>query len=145
MICNEHARQGNGSRSGRRGTTAIQLLLVLPVLMAFLFGMIEFSMLLIVRQQLLTASREGARVAATGGTVADVQQATQLFLGGGSLSQATIDVLLTDASGQPVTTGGAVAVTVSLPATQAVPDLLLFIGFSISDQTLIAQTVMRKE
>lgn len=129
----------------RRGAMAIELLFVLPVLLAFLFGMIEFSMLVMSRQQMLTASREGARVAATGGSVADVQQSMQLFLGTGSLSQATVDVILTDSNGQPVATGGPVAVTVSLPATQAAPDLLAFLGFSLQGETIVAQTVMRKE
>jgi Flp pilus assembly protein TadG len=135
----------NPRQSRREGALAIQLLFVLPILFAFFFGMIEFSMLLIVRQQLLTASREGARVAALGGSSDDVQQSTQLFLGTGSLSQATIESVLTDANGRPLHTGDPVLVTVTLQATQAVPDLLAFIGFSISNETIVAQSVMRKE
>jgi Flp pilus assembly protein TadG len=129
----------------RRGAMAVELMFVLPVLLAFLFGTVEFSMLLLARQQLLVASREGARVAALGGSSADVEQNTRLFLGTGSLSQATVEVILTDAEGQPVMTGGPVAVTVSLPATQAAPDLLAFLGFSLQQETILAQTVMRKE
>ncbi len=121
------------------------MLFVLPVLLAFLFGMIEFSMLLMSRQQLLTASREGARIAALGGSASDVEQGTRLFLGTGSLAQATVDVILTDSSGQPVVTGGPVGVIVSLPANQAAPDLLVFLGFSLQKETITAQTVMRKE
>lgn len=124
---------------------AAELILVLPLILAFLFGMIEFSMLLLSRQQLLTASREGARVAALGGSVNDVVQATQTFLGTGSLAQANIDVIITDANGNPIPTGGPVAVTLSLPANQATPDLLSFIGLSLGQEPIVAQTVLRKE
>ena len=118
---------------------------MLPVLLAFLLGMLEFSMLLIVRQELLTASREGARVAAQGGGAADVEQAARVFLGTGSLSRANVVSVLTDDTGTPLPSGSPVAVTVSIPASQAVPDLLAFVGLSIRNETLAAQTVMRKE
>lgn len=129
----------------RAGSLAVELLLVLPVLLAFLLGMLEFSMLLIVRQELLTASREGARVAAQGGGAADVEQAARVFLGTGSLSRANVVSVLTDDTGTPLPSGSPVAVTVSIPASQAVPDLLAFVGLSIRNETLAAQTVMRKE
>jgi Flp pilus assembly protein TadG len=129
----------------RAGSMTVELLLALPVLLTFLFGMVEFSMLLLARQELLTASREGARVAALGGSEADVAQATRLFLGAGSLSQANVQMVLTDAKGAPLHSGSPVAVTVSIPASQAVPDLLAFIGLSIANETLAAQSVMRKE
>jgi Flp pilus assembly protein TadG len=131
--------------SKRRGSLAIEMLIVLPVLLAIMLGMVEFSMLLVSRQELLTASREGARVAAIGGSQDDVEAAVRQFLGTGSLSQATITTVLTDNQGQPLPSGSPVAVTVSLPANQAAPDLLVFIGFSLRDETLVAQTVMRKE
>jgi len=123
----------------------VELLLALPVLLAVLLGVVEFSLMLVAQQQLVTASREGARVAAQGGAQADVVQAVDQFLGTGSLSNATVVAVLTDASGQPLPSGQPVSVTVSLPATQAVPDLLAFIGFSIAGNTLAAQAVMRKE
>ena len=37
------------------------------------------------------------------------------------------------------------SVTVQLPTAVAVPDLLPFIGFSISNDIIVARTVMRKE
>src|SRR5262245_16802756 len=93
----------------RGGAVAIELLFALPVVAALLFAMIEFSTLLVVRQQLLAASREGTRLASQGGTVAEVEQATRLFLGSGSLSQAVIDVFITDDLGNPVLSGEPVA------------------------------------
>jgi Flp pilus assembly protein TadG len=129
----------------RRATVAVELLLALPVLLAVLLGVVEFSLLLVARQELVTASREGARVAAQGGAQTDVIQAVQQFLGAGNLSSATITAVLTDGMGQPLASGQPVSVTVSLPATKAAPDLLKFIGFSIGGETLTAQTIMRKE
>ncbi len=133
------------STTRRAGSLTVELLLVLPVLLAFLLGMVEFSMILLARQELLTASREGARVAALGGSSSDVEQATRLFLGTGSLAQANVQSVLTDAGGMPLHSGSPVAVTVSIPAGQAVPDMLAFIGLSIANDTLAAQSVMRKE
>jgi Flp pilus assembly protein TadG len=123
----------------------IELLFALPILLAVLLAVVEFSLILVARQQLVTASREGARVAAQGGTVADVVQAVQQFLGTGTLSGAAVSAVLTDDNGVPLPSGSPVAVTVSLPLTQVAPDLLRFVGFSINGQTLATQTVMRKE
>jgi Flp pilus assembly protein TadG len=108
-------------------------------------AVIEFSLILVAQQQVVTASREGARVAAQGGSQDDVTQTVQQFLGGGSLMNATIAAVLTDDTGQRLPSGSPVAVAVSVPATQAVPDLLAFVGYSIQGETLAAQTVMRKE
>jgi len=129
----------------RRATAALELLLALPILLAVVLGVVEFSLMLVAQQELVTASREGARVAAQGGAQTDVVQAVHQFHGSGNLSSATIVAVLTDSSGQPLPSGQPVSVTVSIPATQAVPDLAAFIGFSISGETLAAQTVMRKE
>jgi Flp pilus assembly protein TadG len=122
----------------------VELLLVLPILLAVVLAAFEFSMLAQVRQQLLTASHDGARVAATGGTADDVEQAARRSLGG-PLSNATVTSRLTDDGGNPLPSGEPVGVLVTVPANQAVPDLLTFIGYSIRGETLAAQTIMRKE
>jgi Flp pilus assembly protein TadG len=118
---------------------------VLPILLALITGTVEFSLLLGARQQLLAASREGARVAAQGGDAAEVEQAVRTFLGQGNLQAAQVQSALTDAAGNPLSTGDSVQVVVSVPATQATPDLLAFVGVSLHDQVLVARTVMRKE
>jgi Flp pilus assembly protein TadG len=131
--------------SHRGGSFTLELLFVLPILMALLLSTIEFSMFGLARQQVVAASREGARAAALGGSAQDVQQAAQMFLGNGALANATVLAGITDAQGMPVPSGQPVQVTVSIPANQAVPDLLRFIGFSIQSETITAQTVMRQE
>jgi Flp pilus assembly protein TadG len=145
MTMLDHHRTTTRRHHRRRGSLTAELLFVLPILLVFLLGTVEYSMLFLAEQQLMVASREGARVAALGGTSTDVEQAARQVLGTGSLGQATVESVLTDDLGQPLPTGSPVAVTVSIPAAQAVPDLLAFAGLSIRNQTLAAQTVMRKE
>lgn len=128
----------------RSGSLTIELLMVLPILMAVVLGAFEFSMLAQVRQQLLLSSREGARVAATGGTADEVDAAARQSLGG-TLQNATVTIAINDANGNPVASGQPVGVLVTVKAGQAVPDLLTFIGYSIRGETLAAQTIMRKE
>ncbi len=132
-------------RRARRAGAALELLLVLPVLLSLLVAMVEFSLLLVARQQLAGASREAARVAAQGGDLAAVQAAASLYLGTGNLANAQVLANLTDEGGMPLPSGAPVVVTVQVPATQAAPDLLAFVGLSLMDETLSAQTVMRKE
>src|SRR5947209_18640608 len=98
------SRTDRGNTRRRSGSLTVELLLVLPILLTVLLGAFEFSMLAQVRQQLLLASREGARVAALGGTADDVQLATQRNLGG-ALQRATVQASLTDATGAPVAPG----------------------------------------
>ena len=132
-------------RARRRAGVALELLLVFPILLSLLLAMIQFSMLLVARQQLAGASREAARVAAQGGDLLAVQTAASLYLGTGNLAAAQVQAALTDANGMPLPPGASVVVTVQLPATQAAPDLLVYIGLSLKNEMLSAQTVMRKE
>lgn len=129
----------------RRGSVAIETILLLPVFLAMLFGTIEFGMVLIVKQQLLTASREGARVGALGGDETEVRAAVARVLGTGSLAGADVQARLTNDNGQPLASGEPVEVSVDLPATAAAPDLLRLIGYSLDGQHVVARTSMRKE
>jgi TadE-like protein len=132
-------------RAPRTGSLLVELLLVLPILLVFLLGMIEFSLLLLARQQLETASREAARVAALGGDDAEVEHMARRVLGAGRLGGAEVRAILFDAAGQPLPSGEPIEVDVILPANAAVPDLLACIGFSIRDEQIIAHTVLRKQ
>jgi hypothetical protein len=133
-------------RTPRRGSVlSVELLLILPVLLVLSLGLFEFSMWLTARAQVAAASREGARVAATGGSTDEVQQAIALSLGPVELTQANYQInWLREASDEssPIT---AVAVTVTLPADKVVPNPLGVIGFSLNGQTIAGQTIMRAE
>lgn len=136
-------------RSSRRGSLSLELLVVFPILFVLLLALIQFSLTLHARQQLLAASREGCRVAALGGDQLEVERIVKRCLGEGRLSDA--EVVLADEAGQAVPSGAAlpsgelVFVWVKLPTGYAVPDLLRFIGYSHKDDDLIGRTAMRRE
>jgi hypothetical protein len=129
----------------RRGSLALELLLLMPVLTGILLAIVEIGMLEFADQQLTAASREGARVAAQGGDEDDVELAVRRYLGRGRLGDVHVDVDFKDRHGRPLPSGEPIEVRLSLPANHAVPDLLRFVGFSIKDKKLIGRTVMRKE
>ncbi|MCS6850439.1 MAG: pilus assembly protein [Gemmataceae bacterium] len=139
-------------RSGRRrsrrrwgGLLTFELLLVVPIWLALLGAALEFGTVLIVRQQLLAASRDGARVAALGGDLEDVRQAVRRALGPGRLPGAAIYVRMFDEQGRPLAPGETVEVWVRLPVAQAAPNFLSLIGASLPKGDLVARTAMRKE
>jgi hypothetical protein len=133
------------SRDARRGSAAVELLFVFPVVLALLLGTVEFSLWLAAQQQVTLAAREGARVAATGGSSDDVNSAVALVLGSTRASQAQVVSVLTASDGTSLVPGDPVLVQVQLPASAVVPDLLIFLGLSIKNQAILSQTVMRKE
>lgn len=51
-----------------RGAAVVEMAIVAPLLLAIVFGIIEFGWIFMVRQTLTTASREGARVATLQGS-----------------------------------------------------------------------------
>lgn len=129
----------------RRASMSIELLLVFPLLLAVLLGTVQFSLWMSAQQRVALASREATRVAATGGTRDEVAASVRLTLGDTRFQLAEIQANLTDSNGDPIASGEPVSVLVSLPAGAVVPDLLRIIGFSIRNEFLVSQTVMRKE
>ena len=147
MSCRPRSRKLK--RPARRGILAFELLLFLPILLLLVLAMVQFSMTLHARQQLVAASREGCRIAALGGTLSEVEQTVRRTLGTGKLADA--DIELTDEkgtpilAGTPVFSGDSVAVWLRLPTIHVVPDLLRFMGYSIKNDELVARTLMRRE
>jgi len=140
----------------RRGVVALEMLLVMPVFLVLLLGFMELTSIVLVEERLAAASAQGARVASQGGTVADVQAAIDNYFGPGKIKDnytlnitqnttnpasavsETIDPTLVS-SGQPI------RVIVKVEAGKVVPDMLRMIGFGLSGQILVGQTVNRKE
>jgi Flp pilus assembly protein TadG len=91
-----------------RGVAAVEFALVAALLFVLVFGLIEYGLYFFKAQTLRAAAREGARVAAVGGTGDDVSAAIQRSAGetlpfttqvtGGTSSQCT-----KDDDGKPVT------------------------------------------
>jgi len=133
-------------RSGKRGAfLALEALIVLPIVGCFFLALCSVAGLEMAWQQMLTASREGARVAALGGTADEVEAATRLFLGGGTVSQSDIQVFITGEDGFPVLPGQPVSVVISIPAARVMPQFGAMIGFAFGENQLVARTTMRKE
>jgi Flp pilus assembly protein TadG len=138
----ECASSAKPSTVGRPGAIhAVEMLFVLPIVLVLIVAMVEFSMILSIDQQLAVASREGARVAAQGGSASEAEAAARLVLGGGSVGQqSVVTSQLTAVSGDPVLVRVAIA-----DASTVVPNLLRFAGFSIKDKPLVGATAMRRE
>ena len=125
------------------GASAVEFALLLPVLMLFLFGIIEFGLALY-RQAILTnASREGARLGIVQSTPAittgQINAQIDTYLTAAGIPPGTVtprNIVLGTVTGTPVT------VSLTLPYTYVVLPRLTSITPTIN---LVAQTVMRHE
>jgi Flp pilus assembly protein TadG len=131
---------GRRNTSGRKASVTLELLLVLPLILFLFLAMVMFSLVETCQQKLVHASAQGCRAAAQGGSHDDVEAAISYSLGSRSLlSNAKIRI----ESGKH--TGDYVLVQISVPARCVIPNLLRFMGFALTDEKLIGQTVMRME
>jgi Flp pilus assembly protein TadG len=98
----------------RRGATAVEFSLVLPVVLLFFFGAIEFSRVSLLRHATDNASYEGARhVIVPGATVAEAQAKAQDILNVYGITGATVTV-----TPNPILeTTSAITVKVDVPVT----------------------------
>ena len=133
---------GSGPRK-RGGLLVVELLLVLPVVLALAVAALEFGLMLTARQQLLAASREGARVGSHGADEEEIRAAVTRVLGNGSLGRAAVQAnFFHEDTDHPQFGRDRVEVYIHVPTTQVVPDLLAWVGLSFRDQELVACTVM---
>lgn len=154
----------------RRGSAVFETIITLPLLIAGLFSIVEFSMLVNRQQHLVEACRNGALVAsrlepkvlestAHGEAPRDVVQAVT-----GRLADAHIDAVEIDfsydraaqaavaktqkelgCSGDVSELGRCVRVSISVPATELSPNLLEVFGFDISRRMYSAAAVFPYE
>jgi Flp pilus assembly protein TadG len=117
-----------------------EIVLLFPILVGFLLGTVEFSIAFYERQQLLSAVREGARVAARGGSSAEVIATVQNRFGN------TVSVTITPIAVAPLTVTGrnAVQVTGSVNTTDVVPNMLPYL-IDFTGEKLAASVVMNVE
>jgi len=133
------------SKRNRRASHTIELLLLLPVLLAVVAAGVEFGLGIAAQQKLTAASALGARVASQQGDLAAVKSAVHAALGTGGWESAVIEANLSDASGAPLPSGADVVVIVTLDAGAVVPDMLGFVGLSLKGVRLTGRTLLRKE
>lgn len=153
------ARTARGrAREGEGGATIVEFAIILPLLLLFLFGIVEFARLMSSFAGVWTAAREGARYATTVGdsTVtpgtpryldcAGIRQAAQAKVVMISVPDSSITIVYRNASGTiiadcntadatypdppvaPIDSGATVSVTVSRSFTAIVPILKTFLN-----------------
>ncbi len=127
-------------RRRRRGTVMWEIVLLFPILVGFLLGTVEFSIAFYQRQQLLSAVREGARVAARGGSQTEITTTVQNRFG------PAVTVIVTPITVDPQTVTGrnAVQVTGTVTTTDVVPNMLPYL-IDLSGEKLVASVVMNLE
>jgi len=122
----------------RRGTVAVEMAVVSPVLFAILFGIIEFGWLFTVRHTLVNAAREGARAGSLEGVdTAEITDLVNDYLEPMGLNGRTT-IAITEATDDDPT------VTVDLSIPQEEVSLVgNFFGFDMG--TIRGVAAMRKE
>ncbi len=139
-------------KSIRRGAAIVECAIVLPVCLWFMLGLFDFCRVLMVRQLVDNAAREGARyatVSTTSVNTAAVQTVVQNYLAGqSSTSATTIQVYLADSTtganlGDWTTAqlGQAIAVQVSVNFSP----LISKISFLPASMSIGATVIMRSE
>src|SRR5271157_2974326 len=89
--------QPNRARASR-GAAVVETALILNVLLLGLLGVFEYGRIVMLRQLMFNAAREGARLAIVGtaadpeATTAQIQQTVTSYLAGQSLSNMSVQV-----------------------------------------------------
>jgi len=117
-------RQGKTLNS-EKGAAAVEFALLLPVLAALVFGMIDFGIMLWQQEVLVNATREGARqgiLFGSGNGVSDIQGVVTQYVNDGGLNAAGLNVAVT---GVGTGVGNPLVVTSTLPFQFIVADKLI--------------------
>ena len=126
-----------------RGSALVETAITIPILLAVLLGIAEFSRAWHIQQVITNAAREGARVAVVpSSTDATIQAAVDSRLAAGKISGATVNIANTTLTGDPD------SVTVSYDYTYQVfgkAMSLLSAGAVPGSVTLSSTSIMRNE
>ena len=129
-----------GKRNNHRGTATVELAIVLPVLVMILFGCIELTNMVYLKQSLKICAYEGTRVALLPDTTSgDVRFACQQLLDARNVRNATITVSPANFQKSPYGTPIRVSITTSLSKNLIGP------LFALSDRRVSGTVVMMKE
>lgn len=91
--------RGRRLASSSRGQSLVEFAFVVPILIILVFGIIDFGVGLHSWITVTNAAREGARLGAVHGTQAEV--ITRVHDRASNLDQANLDVVVTNAEGDP--------------------------------------------
>jgi Flp pilus assembly protein TadG len=147
------------SPRGRRGASVVEAALVLPLVLIFLLGILEYGRYVMTLQVLTNAAREGAHYALAhtepvtiqgvtyGNATSDVTNVVNNFSGGQKLTGQTIQVYASDSFGNnqglwtDAGVGQSICVRISGTYRFLIPTLLRL----PSSMTVTTQAVMRSE
>jgi len=128
------------SKRKRRGVLTIEMLMVLPIFLFILLGVFEFSILFFARASVVDACRTAARQAAMGSIDQEQMEGVVRRVLSPSLQNNLVVYFA------PAARSGEVAtVAVQVPMTNAAPDLLWPIGFSLQGRYLVQETSVVRE
>ncbi len=158
MKTDSRCRRGASQRR-RLGAAAVEAALVLPVVITFLFGILEYGRYVMMLQVVTNAAREGARYAVEhtnpvtlngvtyGNATSDVTTAVTKAMGGQSLSGQTVQVYTADSLGNNLGTwtNAQPGESVCVKITGNYPVVLAKMLFLNSTIPVTAQSVMRSE
>jgi Flp pilus assembly protein TadG len=100
----------------RRGTVAVEMALLLPLLLLLLFGMLEYGSLFWRAQQIGAAARQGARIGALpSGTATAVTTTVDAMMDNAGLGDAGYSVTLNPANPAALAPGETFTVTITVP------------------------------
>ncbi|MBC7819558.1 MAG: pilus assembly protein [Planctomycetaceae bacterium] len=127
-------------RERRAGVLSMELVLTLPILALVLAGLFEFTLLFFARGEVVEASRVAARMATLpGATVEDVEHEVRRVLRPRFHKTLQVEATLGEKSGDVV------AVAVAVAMSDASPNLLWPIGYSLQGRQLLSETCMIRE
>jgi len=132
------------NRKRSKGSSAVEMAVVAPVIVAFIMGQIEASRLGMVSQLLTTAAREGCRVAVVPGhTQSDVQTRINTVLSGSGVTVGTVTPTCpAPYSWTSAPQGTAITVSLSVPYSQV---SWLGAPFYLTNATVSASATMSSE
>jgi hypothetical protein len=124
---------------------SVEFMLYLPIVILLFIAIVQFSKVLAAEARLAGASREGVRVAASGGNAAQIAEAVKAGLLPAEKDLVSIETNAVDSEGRPASLvpGAIVVVRVSVPTAKVISkpiDLVMD-----TNRQLVGQTVMRKE
>ncbi len=138
-----------GAFRKRRGAAAVELAVVSPLLLALVFGIIEFGWTMMVRETMISAARQGCRTATLKYTSNGALEAASIAKVNDAMSPLGITVgsdgfnmTMSHAADPPVAPNDTETVTLSIPYQQV---SLMGNFFNLPDIDIRARIVMRKE
>lgn len=128
--------------NGSKGAALVELALVLPIMLLFVFGIFEFGRAMFITNTLNNAARYGARLAVVSSAPLNVASLTTEIKNHTPLSVADLNQIEISIPNSSPSTGTAVTVTARLPFTPMIP---LMADFFPSGFKLRGEATMRYE